>query len=196
CAWLKHAAGIHLAETLPRYSLDDTEVCFQAEDGSERKLKLSKLEALFSPGLVLVPDRPAAIVPIQRQFADELLDSSAQLGLLPVQGAALLREKVYFSTSRNARVLKKGLPLIFYESGANGGRSAAVALGRILDTVVANKRDIPAAILNHGVLGADSVEKLTTSGKIAITTFDNLFRLRNPISVRRLRELQCGGANF
>lgn len=196
-AWLKHTAGVHFAETLPRYALEDSDISFHPEHGPEQKLKLSKLETLLSPGLVLVPNRPAALVPIQRQFADELLDSSEQLGLLPVQGASLLREKVYFSNSRNARVLRRGLPLIFYESSTNGGRSAAIAIGRILETVVASKTEIPTVILNHGVLGADSVEKLTSSSKVAITTFDNLFRLKNPISVRRLRELRCGGgANF
>ena len=193
-AWFKQVAALSLPATLPKFSGDDPLLTFGSRGGPPGNIKLSTLETLLAPTLVLLEGRPGAIVPIRRRFADDLLGSRIQLPLLASPKEVALSERIYFSAHRNARLLKAGCALVFYESGSEGGRSAAIAVARVIETVVANKADISATLLRHGVLESEQIECLTTDDKIAVTTFDNLMPLKKTVSLQFLRRLGCVNA--
>jgi hypothetical protein len=130
-------------------------------------------------------------VPIRRIFADHLLNTSLQISLLPTNAASLFHERVYYSTARNSKLFTPGAVLIFYESGRGHGRSAAVALARVRETATVSKKEVASSLLRHGVLDLEEIEAITTKGQVAATVFDNLIRLRSPISLHSLRALGC-----
>jgi hypothetical protein len=87
--------------------------------------------------------------------------------------------------------LSRGTPIVFYESGKANGRSAAVAIARITNTVVIPKSQIAAALLDGGVVGEEDIKNLSSGDLIAATTVDNVLKLRKPVSFKHLQELGC-----
>lgn len=188
--WLQNVSGIALAPCLPRFIGIDGAFHF-THSSRPGQITLDKLETFLSPTIILMEDRPGVLVPIRRSFADDLLGSGMQMRLVPSRNAVLLSERVYYSSSRNVRLLKTGLPLVFYESGRDGGRSSAVAVCRIRETIVAAKAMISGQLLRYGVLDEADIEQLTVDDKIAVTTFDNLMVFQTPVLLGRLRQIGC-----
>jgi hypothetical protein len=86
---------------------------------------------------------------------------------------------------------------VFYESGHNNGRSAAVAVARVRETAKVSKREIASVLLRHGVLEADEIERLGKSSLVASTVFDSLIRFQRSVTLRSLREVGAiDGANL
>lgn len=194
-AILHHYGGLDFPDTLPAFTAYDQEVRFRTKQGISRNVKLSDLEKLLSPTLIILPNRSGNIVPIRRIFADQLLGASRQLSLLPKREASLFSERIYFSASRNAILFKPGMPLLFYESGRAGGSASVTACARVVHTTVLKKIDISAHLLRHGVLESDDLEELTGNDSMCVTTFDNIMHLENPVPLDRLRELGCVDAS-
>jgi hypothetical protein len=138
-----------------------------------------------------MPGRSAVLAPIRAIYADNLLDTSEQTSLLPRPQAGILHERTYFSHPRNDRLLLRGTPIVFYESGKANGRSAAVAVARITSTVVVPKSQISATLLDGGVVAEEDIRNLSSGELIAATTVDNVLKLRKAVSLRELRELGC-----
>lgn len=190
-----HYSGIDFPDALPAFTAYDQEVPFRTKQGISRNVKLSDLEKLLSPTLIILPDRSGNIVPIRRIFADQLLGASRQLSLLPKREASLFSERIYFSASRNANLFKAGMPLLFYESGRTGGSASVTACARVVQTTVLKKIDISAHLLRHGVLESDDLKQLTANDSMCVTNFDNIMHLENPVPLDRLRELGCVDAS-
>ena len=170
---------------------------FYDVSGRERSLELASLEKYLSPTLLLCPNRPGVIAPIQRVFADDLFGTSRQLSLLPSKEAVMSSERVYFSSARNRVVLQEGRILIFYESGKDNGRSAAIAAARVLATEVVEKRSVSSTLLRKGVLEESQISELSSTDQIAVTRFDNVLVFSDPVPLAMLRELECvDGANL
>ena len=137
------------------------------------------------------------LVPIRATYADDLLGTAVQASLLPKRQAAMIHERTYFSTVRNVGLLRRGTPVVFYESGKSNGRAAAIALARVRSTVVVSKRKIAPALVECGVLGEDDLDQMTVGEQVSATIVDNVMKLRSPVGLKRLRELGCiDGANL
>jgi hypothetical protein len=88
-----------------------------------------------------------------------------------------------------------GSVMIFYESLRGKGQARAVAIARIVDTTTVSVNSIPETTQRAGVV--ENPEVITNSDKLLATTFDNLLTLKNPISLKKLREIGCvGGSNL
>ena len=194
---LRSTTNMNFPETLPSPDGKDIRIPFENEDGKEFAIDLFDLETILSPTLFLLPGRVAVLAPIRASYADDLLGTSVQASLLPRRQAAILHERTYFSSSRNERLLSKGTPIVFYESGKANGRSAAVAVARVTSTVIVSKRKVASTLVESGVLDEDDLEGLSSSEQIAATSIDNIMKLKRPVPLKRLRELGCvDGANL
>ena len=194
---VERCSGLRFANELPHFVSFDQEFKFADRFGRERSLPLNKLEKYLSPTLLILPGRPGVITPIQRAYADDLFGSSPQLSLLPLKEAVLFSERVYFSSSRNRSEMKPGTVLIFYESGKDDGRSAAIAVARVVATEIVEKKSISATLLRRGVVQASKIAELSSTGHIAVTKFDNVLILPTAVPLSTLRMLGCAdGANL
>jgi ribosomal protein S18 acetylase RimI-like enzyme/predicted nucleic acid-binding protein len=188
--WLQNVAHLTLDTSLPPFTSETQTIAFESRERRGR-VTLDTLETFLGPTLLLLENRSAVIAPIRRSFADDLLGSASQMFLIPSPGAVLSSERVYYSSSKNARLLRSGVPLVFYESGRDHGRACAVAVCRVQETVIASKAAISGQLLRHGVLDESEIEHLTADDKIAVTTFDNLMVFQSPVPLKRLREIGC-----
>jgi GNAT superfamily N-acetyltransferase/predicted nucleic acid-binding protein len=190
-------SGLALPDPLPRFEGDETSISFVTAAGTPGEISLPQLEKLLSPTIIIGGGRMGCIAPIRRVYSEQLLQASAQMSLEPNREAALFPERVYFSSYRNLRVLPSNTALLFYESGGGGGRASAVAIARVLSTEVHSKKELSAERLRHGVLDSDELLELTASGSVAVTTFDSVIALDQPVRLDRLRRLGCvDGANL
>jgi GNAT superfamily N-acetyltransferase len=191
---VKKNSGLAFPQTMPRYSDKRQLIEIGSPTDGQISIPLISLETLFSPVLLLLPGRHGAIVPIRRRFAGDLLGGNPQLSFLRPPEARLLRERVYFSSPKNESVLVEGTPIIFYESGQEGGRACVIAAARVLRSERVAKNSVMPKHSRRGVLGAGSLQSLTRTPTLAATTFDNLFLFPHPVPLDRLRQIGC--SNF
>jgi hypothetical protein len=188
---LQVTADMRLAEDFAAIADDELRIHFQNQNGNEFMIDLFDLETNLSPTMFLLSGRGAILVPIRSSYADDLLGTAAQGSLLPKPQAAILHERTYFSSVRNERLFVKGTPIVFYESGKFGGRSAAFAVARITGTVVVAKSQIDTPLLEGGVVDEEDIKDLSSSTQIAATTMDNVMKLRKPVPLKLLRGFGC-----
>lgn len=190
---IERLSGVKLQENCPHFN--SPAVKLATPQGSDTKLSLFELETLLSPTVLAFSKRNAVIVPITRSFAADLLGTDRQYSLLDVPEAMFLSRRTYFNTTRAARAMIRGAAIAFYESGKHGGQQAIVALGRIVDVTSIPVSNVPEALQRGAVV--DDLSKLTSAGRVLATTFDNLIALKNPVPLKKLREIGCvTGANF
>lgn len=190
-ALLEVESDMRFAEDFASIVDDEFRIQFRSEGGTEFLIDLFDLETILSPTLFVLPGRDSVLAPIRAIYADDLLDTGAQISLLPRPQAGILHEKTYFSHSRNEKLLSRGTPIVFYESGKANGRKVAVAAVRITSTIVVPKSQIAATLLDGGVVAEEAIKDLSSGDLIAATTFDNVLKLREPVSLKHLRELGC-----
>lgn len=194
---LEVEADMRFAEDFASIADDELRIQFRNVVGEEFLIDLFDLETILSPTLFALPNRTAVLVPIRATYADDLLGTNQQTSFLPRPQASILHERTYFSQARNERLLTRGTPIVFYESGKANGRSAAVAVARITSTVVVPKSQVAATLLNSGVVAEDELKSLSSGDRIAATTVDNVLRLRKPVSLKDLRNFGCvDGSNL
>ncbi len=182
----------------PIYSGSETEIIIDRKGASALKISLQEFESCFGPVLLMLPGRPTVVVPIQRSYADRLLDTAYQHSLFPRPEASVLGEKLYLSSPRTLSVLVPGAVILFYESmGADNGRGAIVAAAQITRTAVSESAQLGSGTTRRGVLSSQEIENVSASNRTGLTFFNQLFRFETPVSLSRLRELGCAdGANF
>jgi hypothetical protein len=83
----------------------------------------------------------------------------------------------------------RGAAIAFYESSKNGGRSAIVALGRIVDVTTTPKDAASEQLQRGGVV--DDLQKLNVSPHVLASTFDNLMMLKRPVPFDVLKKIGC-----
>jgi len=188
---VQHCSGLILPEVQPLCSSADVSVGFVTAGGSSGTMSLPRLESLFSPTLIVGPERGGSIAPIRRVYSERLLQASQQMLLEPNREAAMFSERVYFSSCRNTRFLSSNTALLFYESASGGGRASVIAVGRVRSTEAHLKKEISSELFRHGVLDSDDLMTLTAADTIAVTTFDNVMPLDQPVSLDRLKKLGC-----
>ena len=84
--------------------------------------------------------------------------------------------------------MRAGRPVLFCESKRSGGRGAIVAAARIVDATIMMKDTVPQELLQRAVV--DDLEPLSASKEVLATSFDNLLRFPNLVSLAELRALK------
>ena len=157
---------------------------------------LFDFETMISPGFILAPGREAVLVPIREAYAGGLIGlNSAQLSFLPSPEAFLRLEKAYFLASGRHQLFTRGTLVIFYVSGASGGRKQAIGVARttFTDTITVEQAKI--SLARQGVLPEkDLRDRAGTSGKLTAFTFDNFLVFPSPVPYSTLKDLNCIGA--
>lgn len=189
--------GVSIPDTLAALDSAGAKVSLSNKAGTPFQIAFEDFETALYPALFLLGSRKYVIVPIRRTFADQLLNTAQQMSLLPSNAAAMFHERVYYRTARNLSLLSPGSIIVFYESGRNSGRSAAVAIARVRDTAQVPKSEVAAVLLRHGVLNENEIGKLSKGEMIASTVFDGVIRFPKPIPRCLLKQLGAiDGANL
>ena len=190
---VERLSGLGLQSKCPNYRTPI--VSLTAPDGEIKEVGLFELETLLSPTIFILPSRDAVIVPITRTFAADLLGTDLQYSLLEKPEAQFLFRRTYFNSPRSAYTMTRGKIIVFYELSRGHGRSAVVALGRVVDATSIPVESMPEVLRRRGVV--EKPEALTKSKRILATTFDNLIALRRPVTLDELRAIGCvPGSNF
>jgi len=159
---------------------------------------LPVFEAKFGPVIVMLPERPVAVIPIRRAFADLLLDTADQLSLLPKSEASMWHEKLYVGSPRVLAAITAGTVVLFYESHQQcKGRGAIVAVAKVVRTALRKNVVLDPAMIRRGVLSAEDIGALGTAKDKALIFFSQLMPLRHPVDKNDLRAMGCmDGANY
>src|SRR5258708_36463781 len=108
--------------------------------------------------------------------------------LLATPEARLSHERVYYSSSSKANTLSEGIPILFYESGHDGGRASVIAAARAVRSERVSKNAITPRHTRRGVFEQKNLQKLTKNTKLAATKFDNVLQFRNTVPLHHLRQ--------
>lgn len=184
---IQKGAGLLLPAECPTFQDDEQEIAVTL-DGRAAAVSLASLESMIAPGLFLLKDRPVAVVPIRRTWAEDLI-GGAQLSLWPKPEAAFRSRRVYFASVLNQRNLIKGRPIILYESGKQGGRGAAIAVARVSAAEAVSKSHAPDTLLRAAVVRGAALNDLVSGTTVLAVWFDNIMRFENPVSFRRMEAL-------
>jgi hypothetical protein len=188
---------LELPDAIPPFRSVDQTIAVKGPTGHVVDLPLLELETLLSPTLFLLPARAGAIVPIRRVYAADLIGGGKQLSLLAGPEAVLLRERVYFSHPRTAGVLRKGTPVLFYESARKGGSASATAVARIIRVEMVSKDSANHELFRRGVLNRHTLKNISLTDTVVATTIDNIMTFSDPVPLQRLRALGAiDGANL
>ena len=191
----RRRTGLRLPTRMPDDASAEAAITIQGPDGSAQSVRLLALEDALSPTLFAWPGRDAVILPISRNYADDLLGTTEQLPLFGSPEAAFVTRRTYFSSPRTASIMRPSAPILFYESIRSGGRGAIVAAARIADAVIMQKEQVPGEHLRRAVV--EDLDLLTSGNDILVTSFDNILRFPSPVPLDTLRELGAAGrVNF
>ncbi len=184
---IQKGTGLTLPANCPNFRDDEQEIAVTL-DGRTANVALASLESMVAPGLLLVKDRPVAVVPIRRAWAEDLVGGS-QLSFLPKPEASFRSRRVYFASVRNQHILVKGRPIIIYESGRNGGRGAAIAVARVASAEAVPKALAPDSLVRAAVVRGGDLQDLVKGTTVLAVWFDNIMRFENPVPFRRMKAL-------
>jgi ribosomal protein S18 acetylase RimI-like enzyme len=193
---LAATAGITLPARLPEFT--DAEP-IEIADGSGKAFGVSllELEHLLSPLILVLPARPAVVLPIRRSYAEELFRGSAQPSFLNDRQAILRSSRGYIGGSATYNAIPDGGLAIFYESGTGGGRSAATAVARITGKYLMQKSSASRLSVEKGALTPDAIETLWRGPQVVVTEFEDIMLFKNPVRIAQLRRIGCvDAANF
>ena len=188
------ATGVRIPENCPAFSNVDQQIEIYRPDGNRAFVPLYAIESHLSPALLCLPGRSAVITPIQRGFAEHLLEHSAQTSLLPRARVNLYSERHYLSSKRTLKLFTRGTIILFYESSKDHGAAAVVAVARVQRAYLRAKEAIDRTDLDPSVLGVDTLSSIGQSESKTVTAFDNLISLPNPVPLSTLQRLGCGKA--
>ncbi|EIM29454.1 GNAT family N-acetyltransferase [Microvirga lotononidis] len=194
---VRRRAGIVLPHDFDALS-SGVEIPIKSLNGRLSKITAQALEDFLSPTLIVWRGRNGVIVPIAREYADELLGTAiqAKFDFILNRQAAFRSRRGYVNSPRAARLMSAGAPIIFYESKrTSNGRGAAVAIARITNSVVISKSQIDPK--SDQRLVVDDLDKFSASEDVLLTTFDNIMRFPNPVSFEMLKKFDAiGRANL
>jgi GNAT superfamily N-acetyltransferase len=193
-AELSKATGVRMPDSSPTFKSVDQQIEIYRPDGNRAFVPLHAIESHLSPALLCLPGRSAVITPIQRGFAEHLLEHSAQGSLLPRARANLYSERHYFSAKKTLKLFTRGTVILFYESGKDHGAAAVVAVARVQRAYLRPQDAIDRTDLNPSVLSAETLSTIGQSESKTVTAFDNLISLPNPVPLATLQRLGCGKA--
>jgi ribosomal protein S18 acetylase RimI-like enzyme len=188
----RRRTGLRLPEAFPNATAVQCGLTVQGPDGTSVTVRLPALEDALGPTILVWPDREGIVVPIAKNYADDLLGTGAQMPLFGSPEASFVARRTYFNSPRTAPLMRPGVPILFYESKRSGGRGAIVAAARIADATVLEKQQVSDDLLRRAVV--EDLEPMSVSTEVLATTFDNLLRFPLPVSLEKLRELGAEGS--
>ena len=191
---IRRRTGVVLPDDFANIS-ENGNISIQLPTGVSRNIDNSSLETLLGPTIIVWPGRTGVIVPITRSYADDLLGTSDQpsLGFMKNRDAAFLSMRAYVNSPRAAKQMRPGSPIIFYESKRDGkGRGAAVAVARIVSSVVVAKSQIDARADKRVVI--DDADQFSATDDVLLTTFDNLMPFPTIVGLKKLKEFGATGS--
>jgi predicted nucleic acid-binding protein/ribosomal protein S18 acetylase RimI-like enzyme len=193
---LQRVADISLPKVMPALPNGD-DISVTVGTDKSVSVPLIDLETLLAPVLFLFHNRNGAVIPIRRSFAEELFGATKQLSLIDAPQAVLLRERAYFGHPRMLKVVTPGMPILFYESSQNGGRSCVFAIARATRTDTLIKQLAKDEGMRRGVLDKKQLKMMTKAEATAVVHFDNIMLLRRPVPYSFLLQNNCvSGANL
>jgi len=190
-AQIRRKCGLSLPIVHP--SSNALSVDLKRSDGADVKIRLSELENLIGPTIIVWGDRTGVIVPIEKDFADELLGTRQQLSFLNRREASLLSRRTYLNSPRTVSKMLPGTPILFYESVRSGGRKAIVAAAQIVDASILKKSNLPNDIARRIVV--DDLSVLSATEEVLATTFGDVLEFPTPVRFDVLKKLGVAG-NF
>ena len=191
----RRKTGLGLPAQWPDLQIGSRSIAVTSGSGQSLDLSPERFEDMFGPTLYLWPGREAVIVPIQRAYADELLGTNTQprLSFIQDRDASFLSRRAYVNTPRARSAMRPSLPILFYESGKNGGRKAVVAAGRIVDSVLVPKESTSRDTARRVVV--DDLSEFSAMDEVLMTTFDNLIVFPTPVRFADLKEFGATGSS-
>ncbi|MDX8502866.1 hypothetical protein RFM99_31360 [Mesorhizobium sp. VK4C] len=190
---VRRRTGLILPDALPAASAGK-EIDIQTPNGTKSRISVAVLEDLLGPTLLVWPGRCGVIVPITRAYADELLGTAVQpnLAFVANRDAAFLSLRGYVNSPRSAKKMRAGAPIIFYESkGKGNGRGAAVAVARIVNSIVVSKSQLDPKSDRRLVI--DKSDGFSATDDLLLTTFDNLMAFPSPVTFGTLKRFDAVG---
>ena len=190
----RRKAGLTLPTKWPDFSNGERSVLI-THGLTQSALSPERFEDLLGPTLYLWPGREGVIVPIQRAYADELLGTNLQtrLAFIEDRDASFLERRAYINTPRARKAMRPGLPILFYESGKKGGRSAIIAVGRIVDSVIVPKEATLKEAERRVVV--DDLSDFSTTDDVLVTSFDNLMPFPALVPFTALKAMGAEGTS-
>ncbi len=157
----------------------------QTQSGHSAYLSQFEFEKLFCPTVIAWNDRDGVVVPIKPLFSKELLEETPPLSINFDLNAKYFSRRTYVSRASNASKMKPGSPIFFYESkGGNKGAGAILAVAQIISALVYPNFETIREL--DGRLEVSKENTLRTRN-VVVTSFDNFFRLHNPIPLDQLK---------
>jgi ribosomal protein S18 acetylase RimI-like enzyme len=193
-ARLQTVSDITLPAAMPVFRQADQYIELTRPDGQRTQVTAFALETLLSPVLLCLPGRPGVLVPIQRDYAEHLLDHLDQLQLLPHAKALLYQQRHYLSSPRTLKAFARGSLMFFYESTRGHGQKAVVAVARVTNAYLSAEGAIDKADLDRSVLEPADLAAIGKSDIKTVVVFENVRTLPRPVPLERLKQLGCGEA--
>jgi hypothetical protein len=190
---LRRKTGVTFPPTYPTGLADDTMLLAKDPAGGAFRINAGTLEHLLDPTVILWSGRNGVIVPIRRSFADELLGTSSQLefSIVERREASFRSKRAYVNTPRAAAKMRPNVPVLFYESGREGGRSAVIAVARIVDSLVTRKKEISDDSARR--IATEHVDQFSSGEDVLLTTFESVMPLPRPCPLEELRKMSATG---
>lgn len=193
-ARLKAVSEIALPPSMPIFREFDQYVELTRPDGQRTHVTVFALETLLSPALICMPGRPGVLVPIQRDYAEHLLDHLEQMQLLPHAKALLYQQRHYLSSPRTLKAFERGSLMFFYESTRSKGLKAVVAVARVTNAYLSAEGAVDKCDLDRSALEAGDLTVIGKSEIKTVVVFDNLMKMRRPVPLESLKKFGCGEA--
>lgn len=192
---VRRIGSVGLPEVVPDFRSVDQKIPVVRPDGQRAFVSFFQLENLLAPILFCFPNRMGVIVPIQRRFEEQLIADLPQSSFLPLNKSVVSPQRTYISDGRTLNKFSRGDLMFFYESTRNKGAAAVVAVGRVVSAYQRDEELLTEEDLSSSIFSNENIPSVGASRTKTLTVFDNVMRLRRPVSLRDLRAFGCGNSN-
>ena len=196
CTSVAGLTKIKMPAELPSFAMAKQDgIHVNHENNKSAFLDHADLETYLKPVLLLFPGRQGLIIPIKPGFAEDLLGNAPkQMSLLPGHEASFKPERTYFRKPTNVKIVRSGMPIIFYASGKIG---AAIGCGRVVESDVRNIHDIEVQVRARGVLDNSQLQgQASKEDNTHMITFDAFQPFSKHIGLKKLQEMNFDKVNF
>jgi len=163
----------------------------------KQRYDFSEFENIISPSLVIPKGRPIAIIPIKENFASDFFNFNAtkqlSLDFSPKKETFLLDQKVYFREPTSVKNIVNDAIVLFYVSRPY---SSIVGFAKIKRLLTVYLKDVQSEQKEYGVIDEHNLEKISKNGFIQCILFENFIPFDKAISLKELRKIGLGKANF
>lgn len=188
---LRALCGFSIPEKIPsKKEIENTGICITDENNHVETFSQFYFESVIGPRFILIPSRDCILVPIQENYANGLIGNTRkQRSLLSSHEKALLLEKAYFRSSRNASIFKKGGIVAFFVSGRKSIQEI-IGFARITYSDIISVSEAAVKVDRQGVLSRDELMKISDrSGRVHVFTFDNFLEYDRRIPFKQGKNL-------